>query len=111
MAEIDNSYIEAFMKNHKEIFDMAKWAMIEDTVNNKDNWTGNEEIREFTRKAIDIFKKYNCDPDMIIELFTIIAEYGKNNEKDDISEAEMTNFVSVLDKLRKKGKEDAAEGK
>ena len=109
MAEIDNSYIEEFMKNHKDLFDMAKWAMIEDTINNEELWAGNEEIRDFTKKAIDIFKKYKSDPDMVIELFTIISEYGKNNNKNDISEAEMTNFVSVLDKLRKKGEENASE--
>lgn len=109
MADIDNSYIEEFMKNHKDLFDMAKWAMIEDAVNNKDLWAGNNEIQAFTKKAIDIFKKYKCDPDMIIELFTIISEFGNKTDKNNISEVEMTNFVNVLDKLRKKGKEDGTE--
>ena len=108
MDNFDN-YIEDFMIKHKDIFDTAKWAIIEDMVNNKEAWKGNEEIRLFTRKVIDIFKKYDCDPDVVSELFTLISDFGKEQSKNDISEIEMTAFVSVLDKLRKKGKDDASE--
>lgn len=112
MDENFDKLIEQFMADHADLFREAKWCLLTDIIKNAkiDN---NPAAVEVMLKFIQVFRDHDVDPDIVIEAFSVLGEANissKKQESDDISQDEFTNFVNVLNKMRKKGEEgNAAE--
>ena len=107
MDENFDKLIEQFMANHEDLFREAKWCLIIDVINNA---KGNNDpaVAEMMLKFIQVFRDHDVDPDIVIEALTVLSDFRvppKKEESNDISQDEITTFVNVLNKMRKKGEE------
>lgn len=104
--------IQKFMEDHEELFKEAKWCLLIDIIKDA-RGTTEPAIVDSVLRFVNVFRAHGVDPDVVIEAFSALStEYELKKEKDenDISTAELTNFVNVLNKMRKKGEENASEG-
>lgn len=110
MDENFDKFAEQFIENHKDLFREAKWCLLMDiTKNAKDN--NDPAVVETMLKFLQVFYDHDVDPDIVVEAINVLGEANltsKKQESDDISQAEFTNFVNVLNKMRKKGEEGNA---
>ena len=112
MDEDFDKLIEQFMADHADLFKEAKWCLLMDIIRNAKS-DNDPAVVETMLKFVQVFRDHDVDPDILIEAFTVLAEANlpsKKQESNDISQDEFTNFVNVLNKMRKKGEEgNAAE--
>ena len=112
MDENFDKLIEQFMADHADLFKEAKWCLLMDIIKNAKS-DNDPAVVETMLKFVQVFRDHDVDPDILIEAFTVLAEANlpsKKQESNDISQDEFTNFVNVLNKMRKKGEEgNAAE--
>ena len=107
MDENFDKLIEQFMADHEDLFREAKWCLLMDITKNAKG-DNDPAVVETMLKFIQVFRKHDVDPDIVIEAFTVLGEAklpSKKQESNDISQDEFTNFVNVLNKMRKKGEE------
>ena len=108
MDEDFDKLIEQFMADHADLFKEAKWCLLTDIIKNASS-NNDPAVVETTLKFIQVFRDHDVDPDILIEAFAVLGEAklpSKKQESDDISQDEFTNFVNVLNKMRKKGEEN-----
>lgn len=108
MDENFDKIVEQFMADHEDLFREAKWCLITDVIKNTKGDT-NPKVVETVLKFIQVFRDHDVDPDIVIEAFTVLGEANipsKKQESDDISQDEFTNFINVLNKIKKKGEEN-----
>ena len=113
MDENFDKLIEQFMADHEDLFREAKWCLLMDITKNAKG-DNDPAVVETMLKFIQVFRKHDVDPDIVIEAFTVLGEAklpSKKQESNDISQDEFTNFVNVLNKMRKKGEEGNATEK
>ena len=107
MDENFDKLIEQFMADHKDLFREAKWCLLMDITRNAKTNT-DPAVVETMLKFLQVFRDHDVDPDIVIEAINVLGEanlHSKKQESDDISQDEFTNFVNVLNKMRKKGEE------
>ena len=112
MDENFDKLIEQFMADHADLFKEAKWCLLMDITRNAKT-DADPAVIDAVVKFLQVFHNHNVDPDIVIEAFTVLGEAklpSKKQESDDISQDEFTNFVNVLNKIRKKGEEGNAAG-
>ena len=105
MDEDFDKLIEQFMADHADLFKEAKWCLLTDIIKNAKS-DNDPAVVETMLKFIQVFRDHDVDPDILIEAITVLGEanlHSKKQESDDISQDEFTNFVNVLNKMRKKG--------
>ncbi len=103
--------IEQFMADHDDLFREAKWCLLMDITNNAKTDT-DPAVVDTLVKFLQVFRDHDVDPDILIEAINVLGEanlHSKKQESNDISQDEFTNFVNVLNKMRKKGEENAPE--
>lgn len=112
MDENFDKLIEQFMADHADLFREAKWCLLTDIIKNAKGDT-DPAVVETMLKFFQVFRNHDVDPDIMVEAFAVLGEANlpsKKQESDDISQDEFTNFVNVLNKIKKKGEEgNAAE--
>ena len=111
MDENFDKLIEQFMADHEDLFREAKWCLLMDITRNAKTNT-DPAVVDTLVKFLQVFRDHNVDPDIVIEAINVLGEENlrsKKQESDDISQDEFTNFVNVLNKMRKKGEENATE--
>ena len=112
MDENFDKLIEQFMADHEDLFREAKWCLLMDITKNAKTDT-DPAVVETMLKFLQVFHDHDVDPDIVIEAINVLGEanlHSKKQESNDISQDEFTNFVDVLNKIRKKGEEgNAAE--
>ena len=112
MDENFDKLAEQFMADHEDLFREAKWCLLMDITRNAKTNT-DPAVVDTLVKFLQVFRDHNVDPDIVIEAINVLGEANlrsKKQESDDISQDEFTNFVNVLNKMRKKGEEgNAAE--
>ena len=111
MDENFDKLIEQFMADHYDLFREAKWCLLMDITRNAKTDT-DPAVVETMLKFLQVFRDHNVDPDILIEAINVLGEanlHSKKQENNDISQDEFTNFVNVLNKIHKKGEENAAE--
>jgi hypothetical protein len=110
--QIDSDILQSFMERHADLFKEAKWCLLMDIINNAKGDT-DPAVFETMLKFFQVFRNHDVDPDIMIEAFSVLGEAklpSKKQESNDISQDEFTNFVNVLNKIKKKGEEgNAAE--
>ena len=102
--------IEQFMADHADLFKEAKWCLLMDIIKNAKS-DNDPALVETILKFVQVFRKHDVDPDIVIEAFAVLGESripSKKQESNDISQDEFANFVSTLNKIRKKGEEGNA---
>ena len=107
MDENFDKLIEQFMADHEDLFREAKWCLLMDITKNAKG-DNDPAVVETMLKFLQVFRDHDVDPDVLIEAINILGEANlrsKKQESDDISQDEFTNFVNVLNKMRKKGEE------
>ena len=107
MDENFDKLIEQFMADHADLFREAKWCLLTDIIKNASS-NNNPAVVETMLKFIQVFRDHNVDPDILVEAFRVLGEAklpSKKQESNDISQDEFTNFVNVLNKIKKKGEE------
>lgn len=100
--------IEQFMADHEDLFREAKWCLLMDITNNAKT-DADPAVVETMLKFLQVFRDHDVDPDILIEAINVLGEanlHSKKQESNDISQDEFTNFVNVLNKMRKKGEEN-----
>ena len=113
MDENFDKLAEQFMADHEDLFREAKWCLLMDITRNAKTNT-DPAVVDTLVKFLQVFRDHNVDPDIVIEAINVLGEANlrsKKQESDDISQDEFTNFVNVLNKMRKKGKEGNASEK
>lgn len=103
--------IEQFMADHEDLFREAKWCLLMDMTKNAKT-DEDPAVVETMLKFLQVFRDHDVDPDVLIEAINVLGEanlHSKKQESNDISQDEFTNFVNVLNKMRKKGEENATE--
>lgn len=104
-----DEFFQKFMEDHEELFKEAKWCLLIDIIKNSKDHT-EPAVVDSVLRFVNVFRAHDVDPNVVIEAFTTLStEYELKKEKDenDISEEELTNFVKILDKMRKKGKDES----
>ena len=107
MDENFDKLIEQFMADHEDLFREAKWCLLMDITKNAKTDT-DPAVVETMLKFLQVFRDHDVDPDILIEAINVLGEanlHSKKQESNDISQDEFTNFVNVLNKMRKKGEE------
>ena len=108
MDENYDKLIKQFMADHADLFKEAKWCLLMDITKNAKS-DNDPAVVETMLKFLQVFRDHDVDPDIMIEAFTVLGEANlpsKKQESNDISQDEFTNFVNVLNKMRKKGEEN-----
>lgn len=108
MDEDFDKLIEQFMENHADLFREAKWCLLMDIIRNAKG-SNDPAVVETMLKFLQVFRDHDVDPDILIEAINVLGEanlHSKKQESNDISQDEFTNFVNVLNKMRKKGEEN-----
>lgn len=108
--EIYDKLIKQFMADHGDLFREAKWCLLIDIIKNAKS-DNDPAIVEAVLKFVQVFRKHDVDPDIVIEAFAVLSESripAKKEESNDISQSEFANFVNTLNKIRKKGEEGNA---
>lgn len=108
MDEDFDKLIEQFMADHADLFREAKWCLLTDIIKNASS-NNDPAVVETMLKFIKVFRDHNVDPDILIEAFSVLGEAklpSKKQESNNISQDEFTNFVNVLNKIKKKGEEN-----
>ena len=104
--------IQSFIERHADLFKEAKWCLLMDITKNAKS-DNDPAVVEVMLKFLQVFRNHDVDPDILIEAFSVLGEAklpSKKQESNDISQDEFTNFINVLNKMRKKGEEgNAAE--
>ena len=111
MDENFDKLIEQFMADHDDLFREAKWCLLMDITRNAKTDT-DPAVVETMLKFLQVFRDHNVDPDILIEAINVLGEANLPSKKqgsNDISQDEFTNFVNVLNKIHKKGEENATE--
>lgn len=112
MDENFDKLVEQFMADHEDLFKEAKWCLLMDITKNA-RTDVDPAVVETMLKFLQVFHNHDVDPDIMIEALTVLGEanlHSKKQESNDISKDEFTNFVNVLNKIKKKGEEgNAAE--
>ena len=111
MDENFDKLAEQFMADHEDLFREAKWCLLMDITKNAKG-DNDPAVVETMLKFLQVFRDHDVDPDIVIEAINVLGEANlrsKKQESDDISQDEFTNFVNVLNKMRKKGEENATE--
>ena len=111
MDENYDKLVEQFMADHADLFKEAKWCLLMDITRNAKG-DNDPAVVETMLKFLQVFRDHDVDPDIVIEAINVLGEANlrsKKQESDDISQDEFTNFVNVLNKMRKKGEENATE--
>lgn len=112
MDENFDKLIEQFMADHQDLFREAKWCLLMDITRNAKTDV-DPAVVDTLVKFLQVFHDHDVDPDIVIEAINVLGEanlHSKKQESNDISQDEFTNFVNVLNKMRKKGEEgNAAE--
>lgn len=111
MDENFDKLIEQFMADHEDLFREAKWCLLMDMTKNAKTDT-DPAVVETMLKFLQVFRDHDVDPDILIEAINVLGEanlHSKKQESNDISQDEFTNFVNVLNKIHKKGEENATE--
>ena len=110
--QIDSDILQSFMERHADLFKEAKWCLLMDIIKSAST-SNNDPVVEMMLKFLQVFRNHDVDPDILIEAFSVLGEAklpSKKQESNDISQDEFTNFVNVLNKIKKKGEEgNAAE--
>lgn len=111
MDENFDKLIEQFMADHEDLFREAKWCLLMDMTKNAKT-DEDPAVVETMLKFLQVFRDHDVDPDILIEAINVLSEanlHSKKQESNDISQDEFTNFVNVLNKIHKKGEENATE--
>lgn len=112
MDENFDKLIEQFMADHEDLFKEAKWCLLMDITKNAKTDV-DPAVVDTLVKFLQVFRDHDVDPDIVIEAINVLGEanlHSKKQESNDISKDEFTNFVNVLNKIKKKGEEgNAAE--
>lgn len=111
MDENFDKLVEQFMADHEDLFREAKWCLLMDITRNTKTNT-DPAVVETMLKFLQVFRDHDVDPDIVIEAINVLGEanlHSKKQESNDISQDEFTNFVNVLNKIKKKGEENATE--
>lgn len=107
MDENFDELVEQFMADHEDLFREAKWCLLMDITKNAKT-DADPAVVETMLKFLQVFRDHDVDPDIVIEAINVLGEanlHSKKQESNDISQDEFTNFVNVLNKMRKKGEE------
>jgi hypothetical protein len=110
MDENFDKFVEQFMADHEDLFREAKWLALMDVTRNAKS-DNDPAVVETMLKFLQVFRNHDVDPDIVIEAINVLGEAklpSKKQESDDISQDEFTNFVNVLNKIKKKGEEGNA---
>lgn len=108
MDDVEN-LMKKFMADHKEVFDEAKWCLIMAACNDLD---GPEDVKEAITRFLKVLRDGGVDPDVAMAAINALNVPKKEEPtpaSNDISQEELTSFVNVLNKMRKKGEENASE--
>ena len=108
MDEMDD-ILEKFMADHKDVFDEAKWCLIMAACNDLD---GPEDVKKAITRFLKVLRDGKVDPDVAIDAINALNVPKKEEPtpaSNDISQEELTSFVNVLNKMRKKREENASE--
>lgn len=111
MDENFDKLIEQFMADHADLFKEAKWCLLMDITRNAKTDV-DPAVVDTLVKFLQVFRDHDVDPDIVIEAINVLGEanlHSKKQESNDISQDEFTNFVNVLNKIHKKGEENATE--
>lgn len=104
--DINDEMIENFLKSNPEMAIELKWIALMAAIENADDvWNGREDIKEDSIKFMEVFHKHKIDPEVVVEAMQTITNAHRNDNPNDISERELTSFVSTLNKIKKKGEE------